>query len=71
MDDHTDPDEATRSADETDVDHQPDRLPTDDEAALADEHLANDDPDRRADVAKHEEEMMDIGAHAKGEGAIE
>jgi len=72
MDDHTDPDEATRAADEDEADsaHVADRLPTDDEAMLADEQLVGSDPDRRADVAKHEKEMMDIGVHTKGEGAI-
>jgi hypothetical protein len=71
MDDRTDPDDDTRAADEADVDHAADRPPTDDEAARADEHAAGEDPDRRADVAAHEEEMMEIGANVKGEGAID
>jgi hypothetical protein len=71
MADRTDPDEETRAADEADIDHTADRPPTDDEATLAEEHTADEDPQRRADVAAHEKEMMEIGAHAKGEGAID
>jgi hypothetical protein len=71
MDDRTEPDEETRAADEADTDHAADRPPTDEEAAVAETHAADDDPGRRADVAAHEKEMMEIGAHAKGEGAID
>jgi hypothetical protein len=71
--DHTEPDEATRAADEADAakGHTPDRAPTDTELAEADKEFAEDDESRRADVARHEKEMLDIGANVKGEGAIE
>lgn len=48
-----------------------DRPPTDEEARAADEQFADDSDEQRADVAKHEKEMMEIGADVKGEGAIE
>ncbi len=51
--------------------HGADRPPTDNEAAAADEQLAAETAAQRADVAKHEKEMMEIGADVKGEGAID
>jgi hypothetical protein len=71
MADRTDPDEDTRAADEADIDHAADRPPTDDEATEAEAYAADEDPARRADVAAHEKEMMEIGANIKGEGAID
>ena len=73
MDQHTTPDEATEAADEADArrEHTADRTATPDEAAVADESLENLDSATREAVAAHEKEMMEIGAAAKGEGAIE
>ena len=51
--------------------HGADRPPTDEESAAADEHFAAETEARRADVAKHEKEMMELGAEVKGEGAID
>ena len=73
MSNPTEPDEATTQADraESESAHTADRPATAEEAAEADEQYAGDDPDRRADVARHEEEMLEIGANVKGEGAID
>ena len=72
MDDRTEPDEATHSADESDADrtHAADRSGTDVEERDADEAYAAGDPEERQKVAEHEKEMMDIGATVKGEGEI-
>jgi hypothetical protein len=51
--------------------HRADRPATDKEAAAADEQLAKETDAERADVAKHEKEMMELGANVKGEGAID
>jgi hypothetical protein len=50
--------------------HTPDRDATTGESAAAEQAktLFEDDA---ATVAAHEEEMMDIGAHVKGEGEID
>jgi hypothetical protein len=48
-----------------------DRPATDKETAAADEQYAKDTDAHRAEVAKHEKQMMEIGAEVKGEGAIE
>jgi hypothetical protein len=71
MSDHTEPDDATEQSDRSSAEHTADRPATEQEAAAADRHHAADDPERRADVARHEEEMMEIGANVKGEGAID
>lgn len=73
MDQHTEPDEATKSADDAGAgdDHSADRPPTEEEAAVADEQYAKGDAAHRRDVARHEEEMMEIGVETKGEGAID
>lgn len=47
---------------------QPDRAPTVDEEAAADEASASVDVDR---VAEHYEEMTELGADVRGEGQIE
>jgi hypothetical protein len=72
MDSHTEPDAATQAEDaaEASARHGSDRLPTDEEAAAAEEHAEQLDDAARADVARHEQEMMEIGAAAKGEGKI-
>lgn len=41
------------------------------ESATAEERYGNDSAIDPAEVAKHEKEMMEIGAEVKGEGAIE
>jgi hypothetical protein len=51
--------------------HKADRPPTEAEATAADEQFARDTDAQRADVAKHEKEMMELGAEVKGEGAID
>ena len=72
MADTTNPDDATREAEraEAKAEHTADRPPSGDEEAAADrarETFAED----REKVEEHYEEMSDIGAHVKGEGAIE
>jgi hypothetical protein len=72
MSDNAEPDEATVEAEQVDAQqaHVADRAPTADEEAEAEkskEAFAGDS----AEVAAHYEEMSDIGAHAKGEGAID
>ncbi len=73
MGQHTEPDETTRNVDGAGVgdDHSADRPGTEEEDAAADEHYAKGDPAGRAGVARHEKEMMEIGAEAQGEGAID
>jgi hypothetical protein len=73
MEDRTDLDEATTAADRKDAAraHTPDRPATDGEQAAADEAGALTDSDERSTVAAHEKEMMERGAHVKGEGQIE
>ncbi len=66
MTDHTKPTPETRAAEreEANAPHQPDREPTEDEAAAAE--VLELDPE----VAKHEQEMAERGAKQKGEGRI-
>jgi len=73
MSNPTEPEDATKQADRADseAEHTADRPATEEEAAAADEEYAGDDADRRADVARHEQEMLEIGANVKGEGAID
>ncbi len=73
MEERTEPDQATQTAEEAEAvhNHTADRPPTEAETATADEHLAKSDDAERAKVAEHEEEMMEIGAKVKGEGAID
>ena len=63
---HPDVSDATRTAERADAsaEHEPDREPTPDEAALAD--VRDVDPE----VREHYEEMMERGASAEGEGHI-
>jgi hypothetical protein len=63
---------ATREAEEVDatVTHAADRPPTGEEEAAAEESREKYEDDAE-DVAAHYEEMSDIGAHVKGEGAID
>jgi hypothetical protein len=66
MTEPTRPSRTTREAErsEANAPHQPDRLPTPEEEELAD--ALELDPD----VADHEREMGERGAHQKGEGRI-
>lgn len=72
MEDRTEPDGATESAEETEATsgHGADRVATNEEEAAADEAYSNDDPEERKKVAAHEKEMMELGATIKGEGEI-
>jgi hypothetical protein len=71
-DNETQPDEATKDAEAVDATqaHTADRPPTSEEEAAADRSLKNLGDDREK-AAEHFEEMSDIGARVKGEGAIE
>jgi hypothetical protein len=66
MDEHTKPSPETRAAEreEADARHDPDRPPT------ADEDAAAEDLELDPDAAKHYEEMAERGANQKGEGRI-
>ena len=59
--------DATRAADRKDanVSARPDRRPTEEEAALAEQH------DVDPEAAAHYEEMAERGANQRGEGRIE
>jgi len=72
MNERTEPDEATHKADEVDAEkaHVADRAPRTDEARLAEKSRKDLEADREA-VARHHEEMDEIGANVKGEGAID
>jgi hypothetical protein len=73
MSDWTEPDASTQAAEEAEAgrDHIADRSAIEEESKHADASYAQSDPDERESVAEHEEEMMEIGADVKGEGAIE
>lgn len=73
MEQPTEPDRATRIAEEAEAGRSAsaDRPATDREADIADDAYARGDGEQRRQVAEHEQEMMDIGAHVKGEGVIE
>jgi hypothetical protein len=62
--------EATKAADEAEsrAKHEADRPATKDELAAAERSQAVSEDQK--EVAKHFEEMTDIGAHVKGEGEI-
>jgi len=66
------PTDATREAEDVDATqaHAADRPPTKEEEAAAEAARAKYEADAK-DVAAHEKEMSDIGAHVKGEGAID
>lgn len=52
--------------------HQADRMPTDDEAATADqEAVRQQESGDEETVAAHHREMDERGAHVKGEGQID
>ncbi len=70
MANHTEPDEATKSADEV-GNHSADRPATEEEATAAESRFKKSDANHRAEVARHEEEMMEIGVETKGEGAFD
>lgn len=73
MKDQTEPNASTLAAEEVEADHDhtADRAASGEESERAEANYASTDPDERKSVAEHEEEMMEIGAHLKGEGAIE
>ena len=72
MAERTQPDEGTEAADEVEgrAAHQADRAPTTDEEAAADRAALRPDRANPADVAEHERDMAERGAHAEGEGRI-
>ncbi len=67
----TTPDESTEREERIEAgrDHLPDRLPTEEEEAEADE-FREEHADEMEEVARHHKEMDDIGAKVKGEGRI-
>lgn len=67
MSNHTSPDDDTKAAEETEAksDHSADRMPTDEEAAKAEQNEPVSE-----DVAKSAEEQAERGANVKGEGQI-
>jgi hypothetical protein len=73
MEDRTEPDKATQDVEKSEAAraHEADRPATEVEQEEADDAFAKSDPDRRAEVAKHEKEMMEIGSSVKGEGEID
>jgi hypothetical protein len=66
MSDRTRPSRATRAAERSEAQHEhaADREPTEEEEALAEKSTL--DPE----VAEHEEEMLERGAHQEGEGRL-
>ena len=72
MGNETEPTEATEAAEQVDATQSAaaDRLPTEEEEAAAEESRKKFEGDE-AEVAKHYEEMADLGAQDKGEGRIE
>ncbi len=66
MDERTRPDEDTRAAEREDAETKAgaDRMPTTEEAAIA------DDLELDPEVAEHEREMAERGAHQEGEGRV-
>jgi hypothetical protein len=72
MEDHTEPDASTRTAERAEYgsSHDAGRDPRPDEEAAADEEYAMLGRVHRAEVAEHEHEMNRIGATTRGEGAI-
>ena len=66
MDSPTRPSPETRDAEAAEADRPAgaDRMPTEEEARLAEEHQVDES------VAEHEEEMMDLGVEQRGEGQI-
>jgi hypothetical protein len=73
MEPRTEPDDSTLAEEKVEAvhDHSADKPATEKESAVADEQFANSDESERAEIAKHEKEMMEIGAEIKGEGAID
>jgi hypothetical protein len=66
MDERTRPDKDTRAAEREDAETKAgaDRMPTPEEAAIA------DDLELDPEVAEHEREMAERGAHQEGEGRV-
>jgi hypothetical protein len=67
----TEPSKSTKDAEQVDASHShsADRPPTVEEVNAAERSTASLDADLKT-VAEHAEEMVDIGAHVKGEGEI-
>lgn len=72
MDQPTELDEQTLAAERAEARsaHGADRPANEEESEAAEDGIGDSD-DERQRVAEHEREMNEIGAHAKGEGAIE
>ena len=72
-DQHTRPDADTRQSERAQASaaHEADRSPTPDEEADAERGAESLDPDEKARVAEHYQEMVDRGVHQEGEGKIE
>jgi hypothetical protein len=72
MERESQPTEATEEAERADASQSPaaDRAPTSAEEAAADASRKKFEGDE-AEVAKHYEEMADLGVNEKGEGRIE
>lgn len=72
MDESTEPDEQTVAAERAEAEsrHGADRPATEEESDAAEQGVDESDEERR-NVAEHFHEMNEIGAHTKGEGAIE
>jgi hypothetical protein len=66
MDTPTRPSRETRDAERQESDREAgaDRMPTEDEERLAEQHATDES------VAEHEAEMLERGAHQKGEGRV-
>jgi hypothetical protein len=64
--DTTGPSRETRDAERREAEQEAgaDRMPTEDEERLAEEHHTD------SSVAEHEAEMLDRGAHEQGEGRL-
>ncbi|MGH9078498.1 MAG: hypothetical protein ACRDYE_00175 [Acidimicrobiales bacterium] len=73
MGERTEPDQATTRAERTEekLAHRADRPAAAEEEAAADRDIEQSDPEERRRVAEHAHEMNEIGAHTKGEGAVE
>jgi hypothetical protein len=73
MVERTQPDEATRTAEQAEGErtHTADRPATAEESAAADQELEELDRDEQRRVAEHFREMNEIGADVKGEGSVE
>jgi hypothetical protein len=69
----SEPSEQTRTAEESEAHdaHVPDRAPTPEEEEEAERFEASRSDEERREVAEHEKDMAERGAHQKGEGRPE